>query len=437
MTDRPPRPEVAPPPSGPPANPFRLDLETMQARAEAVHRELLTGQPEACAKLRTCRPEAAGPVASPDPDVARNIVARECGLPDWPRLLAHIRALDRAREAVANGAPAPDAAMPTLHVRCGGDLRHLLRDAGFGGASLEYIDPLCQGPLGPDAGWIARRAAFLHEAYGSPLGRGLEDITAGLRRLEADLDRARDRYPRVVLWFEHDSYDQLILARLLARFRQNPPARLEAVFVNRYPGTVRFLGLGQLPPEALRLLWEARRPVSEAQLRTGSRVWNLLRSPNPLRLARAAAGDMAALPDMARALRRHCQELPWRDDGLSLTQRLVLQALAEGPRTIGELFAALTAKREPLPWLGDAMLSRIVADMGRADRPVFTASAAPDGLDWRNARLTLTKCGRDLLGGTVDWLSLGPPPRWVGGVRIPGAGACWRWEEASGMPVWA
>jgi hypothetical protein len=37
----------------------------------------------------------------------------------------------------------------------------------------------------------------------------------------------------------------------------------------------------------------------------------------------------------------------------------------------------------------------------------------------------LNKSGRRLLEGTVDWLSLAPPERWVGGVRADGI---WRWD---------
>ncbi len=69
----------------------------------------------------------------------------------------------------------------------------------------------------------------------------------------------------MVAWFEHDSYDQLILARCLAQFAETPPSRLELVTLDQYTGAMRFIGLGQLPPEALRLLWEKRTPVSTEQ----------------------------------------------------------------------------------------------------------------------------------------------------------------------------
>ncbi|HWE78940.1 MAG TPA: hypothetical protein VG270_10505, partial [Pseudolabrys sp.] len=56
-------------------------------------------------------------------------------------------------------------------------------------------------------------------------------------------------------------------------------------------------------------------------------------------------------------LTRHLQELPWTADGLSLTQRLALQALRAGPQTVSALFRATQLDSEPLPFLGDLMPS--------------------------------------------------------------------------------
>ena len=132
---------------------------------------------------------------------------------------------------------------------------------------------------------------------------------------EERLQSAAISYERIVLWFEHDSYDQLILARCLAQFAEQAPPHLELISPAHYPGGVRFIGLGQLPPEALRLLWEERAPVSAEALRAGRDAWNALRAPDPRQLAVLARAGTAGVPQLGRALRRHCQELPWTDDG--------------------------------------------------------------------------------------------------------------------------
>jgi hypothetical protein len=41
---------------------------------------------------------------------------------------------------------------------------------------------------------------------------------------------------------------------------------LELIAADEFPGSERYIGLGQLPSEALRLLWLSRKPVTPAQL---------------------------------------------------------------------------------------------------------------------------------------------------------------------------
>lgn len=64
-----------------------------------------------------------------------------------------------------------------------------------------------------------------------------------------------------------------------------PPPLLEMVALNHFPGSTRFIGLGQLPPEALRLLWAKRRAVPWADCRVGQGVWQALTAPEPDGLA--------------------------------------------------------------------------------------------------------------------------------------------------------
>jgi hypothetical protein len=142
--------------------------------------------------------------------------------------------------------------------------------------------------------------------------------------------------------------------------------------------------------------------------------------------------DTRALPHLTPALDRHLRELPSLGNGLSLTEHLTLQMLDERPMTIGELFQTLYAGREPLPFLGDNMYLHIVTEMGRAAQAVFTREPAERPF---RARLSITDVGRDVLTGATDWLSLLPPPRWVGGVRIDGHGPNWRWDEAQRVVV--
>jgi hypothetical protein len=422
-------------PRGGPLAAFRLNLEQQRKRAKELQRALRDGEAAALRRFRQYHPDGATII-----DGALNnrltrlseaqlVIARELRLPSWPKLKAHVLAMERARQDMSEPRPALDGDVRTLHIRCGSDLKSTLTEGGFAGDFLEYSNPFCQGPVVDAPDWLTLRAIYIAETYGAWVGRNLAQITQDLMQAERDLCTAAQHYERVVMWFEHDSYDQLILARCLAQFSDTPPRRLELVSVDRFPGGMRFIGFGQLPPEALRLLWGQRQVVSEPQLHAGRAVWDMLRSPDPSSLAAAARGGIPELPYLANAVRRHCQELPWTDNGMSLTERLVLELLAERPRTAGEVFRDLMQEWEPLPWLGDIGLRGIVDVMKRASEKVFTATFDGDDRRWNRERLTITDMGRAVLAGEVDWLSLSPPERWVGGVRIAAASKCWRWDE--------
>lgn len=407
--------------------PFRLNLEQQKKRAKELLAAVRSGDDDALARWNRHRPADAADGLS----TAQHVIARELGLPSWPRLKAHVAAMDAARRTMGRGA-APDGDRRTLHIRCGSDIRAPLREAGFAGDFLEYANPFCQGPVtaGPD--FLDRRAAFLSAAFGSTVGLSADAARARLEQEEAGL-AAANRWDRVVLWFEHDGYDQLILARCLERFAVlGPPPVLEMVSLNRFPGGARFIGLGQLPPEALRLLWAGRRTVTWADCRAGQEVWDALTSPDPRELAAVIGRVGGGLPYMAGAVQRHLQELPGAGDGLALTERLALTALAVGDRTVEDVWRVLMRETDPLPFLTDLILWAILRGLLNAADPAVTVTPDTTTAPWPKRCLALTATGWAVLDGRRDWLSCGPAERWVGGVRLTPRDPAWRWDDAAG-----
>jgi len=438
VTDRPAQTRF---PAASRGSPFRLNLEQQRKRAKDLLSALCAGDADALSRFRKHHPGGAGLHSPAETErfarlsEAQLVIARELRFPSWPKLKVHIQAMEQAREHIAAGADSLDGDISTLHIRCGSDLMNPLKEAGFSGDFLEYSDALCQGPVLADDTWLTHRAAYLAHAYGAQTGQDAGQVAERLRHAEVGLRSAAQHYDRVVIWVEHDSYDQLVLARCLAQFAAAAPAHLDLISVERFPGDARFIGLGQLPSEALRLLWNERTPVSAQQLEAGRAVWANVRRADPTPLALAARSGIPGLPQMARASQRHCQELPWLRDGLSLTERLAMQLLAEGPKTVGEIYSALMREREPLPWLGDIMLLFILDSMRAASEPVFTGTFQGEQRRWSDELLTITDLGRAVLAGKVDWLSLSPPERWLGGVRVSASSPCWRWDEQSATTV--
>ena len=306
---------------------------------------------------------------------------------------------------------APDADHPTIHIRCGSDIFPKLREAGFTGDLLEFSDPVCIGPIPNTPDLLQVRAAFIAQAFGQP---------EALSRLQAEtaaLEAARHSSARIVIWSEHDSYDQLVLARLLDALAGRPT--VELICIATHPSPVRFIGLGQLTPTELRALWPGRTQITPALTQLGQAVWNALRDPSPQPLHAIALTNTPALPPMAAALYRHLQELPWATDGLSLTERLILQSVQDGATTAGQIFAA-TQRQDPLPFMGDTMVWAATRDLAAARTPALELAPADH---WPARPVRLTPLGTALLQSKADWQHQAPPDRWVGGVHAP----MWRW----------
>jgi hypothetical protein len=204
---------------------------------------------------------------------------------------------------------------------------------------------------------------------------------------------------------------------------------LELICIDHHPSIARFHGLGQLEPSSLAGLWPDRTPITQAQTALGRAIWDALRQPHPTGLQTIIQTGTPALPFAAGALRRHLQELPGTKDGLSLTQRLVLTILAEAPTRIGLIFAALVHEREPLVFMGDLGLANTVQTMARTEPPVLTIGPAENPV---SRVASITDVGQKVLDGTVDYLSLKPAERWLGGVRIVACEPAWRWSQEDG-----
>jgi hypothetical protein len=223
--------------------------------------------------------------------------------------------------------------MDVLHVRCGDDILADLDAAGVPGEKVKWID----------ASWLGRDLAFLGE--------------------DAVLDgpAAQDE---IVLWFEHDLWDQAILAALLARFAERPPPGAlsmvdVAPVIAARPG---FKGLGELEAPDLPPLFEARRPITDEQLELGHRAWAAMESPELDGLEDVLASDTEALPYLRDALIRLCMERRPGSDGLILTERLALEVVAAGATTPIEAFLAVQ-QREAAPWMGDSLFFDVLTDL--------------------------------------------------------------------------
>jgi hypothetical protein len=282
-----------------------------------------------------------------------------------------------------------------LHLTNGDSAGGALIQAGFHPA-LPWRDVLHEGPV--RAGLSLERLSGERIAFIAGAGWGpLEEVTAAFRRRDAEL-KASPLQDEVVLWFEHDLYDQLQLLQLLDWFAQHPQPRLTLIGEPEY--------VSNMQPERMRELFSIRKPVTEEQLRQASDAWAAFTAADP-----SGMNDLrtSALPFLGAALRRQLEEYPWTTDALSRLERRVLDLLERGPLPWTRIFTSID--EDPI-FLGDLIL-----------RWHLTRMAEEGLLEERGGQWALKSRRRTKR-----------VPRWLGGVRVDEQ-CPWRWDPLAGKLV--
>lgn len=251
---------------------------------------------------------------------------------------------------------------------------------------LVWREVLHEGPV--PAGLGADALAEVRARHLAARGWADEETAlASFRERDAGL-AAHPRTAEVVLWFEEDLFDALLLAQLEDRLAGRP-------------GPVARVHLPHPPRGDLRAALAAREPIE----------------PDPAAFAALRSDDPRAwleVPAFARLL----EELPDSRSGLSRLEREILEALEPGPLTPTDLFTAATASEEP-PWVGDASVFALADDLA----PLVTRS---DG------RYELTPEGAAVLGGDTTRPRI---TRWLGGVHLGAGHPDWTFNADSRRPV--
>lgn len=327
----------------------------------------------------------------------------------------------------------PGSARRTLHVTNGDVAAEGLRAAGLGGVAGDVAvtaDLLHEGPAPggmPLERWRKVRARYLAES-------GYDDYDSCLARLTGwdHTLEAAGAYGEVVLWFEHDLFDQLLLIRALDLLAQRDlgATELTLLSVGEFPGVVPFHGLGQLSPPQLASLYPARTPVDTARKLLARDAWRAFRAPDPREIEAILRRDTSPLPHLAGALRRHLEDFPGAADGLARSERQILRAVSEGAASFEEAFRATQAMEERV-FLGDLSFHRLLRELAAPPRPLLRLETAGGGSP-RALRLSLTASGREVLAGRDDWVRMRGIDRWLGGVHLQGAESPWRWNSETG-----
>jgi hypothetical protein len=321
-----------------------------------------------------------------------------------------------------------------LHVANGTSTTTTIEAAGIPGATSIWADPLHDGPVPDvdDATLIEIRSRFLR---GLP-GELEPDPVNDLRRWR-EVIANHEAYDELVLWFEHDLFDQLNLIQLLTYIRGSVPAAktVSLICIDTFPGRPHFRGLGELTASELASLLPMRAPVSDEQYRIAADAWTAFRAPTPIRLADLCRADTSGLPYLAAALERFLQDYPWTDDGLSRTERRLLQIAASGETSLLAAFPRM-GEHDSAYHVTDLSLCAYVRELAATSPPLLSLAPGPaDGRIDMQRTVRITEAGRAVLRGEQDRIGLCGFDAWRGGVHLHDGAVMWRWNQPAAQIV--
>lgn len=311
-----------------------------------------------------------------------------------------------------------------LHITNGDSVVGTFRQVRFPGVYLAWRDVLHDGPV-PQTATLSELSDVRAQALASFGAGTYNEIRTDFAARDKVLEDS-SKHEEIVLWFEHDLYDQLQLLQLLDWFSSNGNSgKLSLIQVNSYPGVKPFYGLGQLSGPQLARLFPTRATVTQAHLVAAREAWRAFRSDDPgtlLELTERAEQKSYALPFLAKALQRFLQEYPWTTDGLSRIERQILLAVAAGARKRQEIYFE-SRKHEDVPW-GDGSVYLRLDGLAEGPNPALVEVCKNE--------YAVTDAGQKLLEGKADWIDLsGGIDRWLGGVHLNGQQPQWRWDDNS------
>ena len=328
--------------------------------------------------------------------------------------------------------------MSTLNITNGDHAGDKLRTI-LDGPVITAADVLHEGPCPPVDGdaWHDVRARFLSDGSDA----SYQEIKQGLAATDRRIVDACARHEAIVLWFEHDLFDQLLLIRtldLIARAKTDD-TNVSLICIGAFPGVDRFIGLGQLTPGQLATLKGTGSPLTAGHYALAVDAWRAFRSPDPLelfdiaqQLTAAAVGGAEGTPPLVflgNALLRFLAEYPSTINGLTQTEHLALEALVAAPSQADALFAGIQS-HEARPFMGDSTFFDILQRLAAARVPLVTIEAGPGDGDMRLRRVALTPAGRDVLARKADHVGLNGIDVWRGGVHLTGSDTSqWRWDS--------
>jgi hypothetical protein len=301
----------------------------------------------------------------------------------------------------------------------------VMQQAGISGVFLPWRDVLHDGPVpqGLSLEQLSEvRAQFIiDQGWGEPqyIKQSFIDRDNTLKSFE--------NYDKVILWFEHDLYDQLQILQILDWFHSHTQSKqsLSIICVDRY--------LGRLSPEEMLTLVEYEEPITESHLKLANKAWSAFRSTEPESWFALLETDTSALPFLQGAILRMLEEYPACSNGLTRTARHALNIVQNGEKNPENIFARYQETEERI-FLGDSSFWALLNEMLVSSPALLTLSEGKvlDLAPKPGDEIDVSAAGVDVLSGKGNWLDIVELDKWIGGVHLSSANI-WCWDSESNV----
>ena len=288
---------------------------------------------------------------------------------------------------------------------------------------MHFTRNLTEGPIPSDLSLDELseiRAKFIIErGWGEP-----ENVRDLFSKRDSELKNI-NKYDKVILWFEHDLYDQLQIIQILDWIYENSPKgiQLSIICTDKY--------LGRLTPDEIKGLVQHEEQITEAHLKLSNQAWTALRSNTPIKWCELLNMDTTILPFLEGAVLRLLEEFPSSKNGLSRTAEQTLRILSNGERLPGRVFGKNQDLEERV-FLGDGSFLVVLHELLESETPLIVLSEGKmlNSLAIGDEKLAITPMGLDVLAGRVNWLELSTINRWIGGVHLKPSNI-WCWNSST------
>ncbi len=321
-----------------------------------------------------------------------------------------------------------------LHITNGDFAAETIQAAVFSGTIMAWRDVLHEGsvPSGLSLQQLSRiRAEWIAaQGWGS-----LESVAKSFAERDELLMTFRE-HDEIVLWFEHDLYDQLQLIQILDWFneRHREATKLSLICIGEFSGIDQFRGLGDLNAQQMASLFPMRHAVTRKEIFTAHYAWQMFTSANAMDLNDLLENDLKPLPFLRAAMLRFCEQYPSTFNGLSRSEQQILSAVEIGKNSPTQIFEFDRAQEKAV-FMGDSSFWLYIKRLCEGAIPLLkTENKTPFEIpeepnkDFLSRKLFLTEAGKSVLAGRADNIHLNGIDRWLGGVHLHGSHAQFRWN---------